>query len=661
MTTAWQWAQLTTQENGAAGDLAKLFKHEGVEEQGIFKAHPIDPGAALMAREVIQNSWDAAREAAAETESPVPFEIDFNFTEVAGNDKKAFIDVLDLAGLSNHRQAFLDTEQYNRAKLGLGVHDCLDELDDLSIPLKALVISEQGTTGLYGNFDKPSSKMYLALVSVGFTEKALGAGGSFGYGKAGLIAGSALRTIVAYTCFRERSDDPGVTRRLLGMTYWGGHRIGDDHFSGFSRFGKIVSRDGRQSVIPFENSEADQLAESLGLVLREPSVEQQIGTTFLVLDPVVDPSQLSAAVGRYWWPALESEIFDVNISQRDRRGELIGEWIPRPRKDEVLKSFIRAYELATVPQDNRSKEEFAKDLGTVNLGDEQFELGNLGIKADLDGWSYKIEVPRSTTDDEDGDEGEYPVMQENLVALVRGPKMIVQYLSVGRRNPPFIRGVFVASASVDDLLKQTEPMAHDHWQTDENVLSVDPRAPKIAKAVHKRIQSSVLQFRKSLQPPVPKQSDIHLPDLTKLMNRISTGVNDGPPSPPPPGIRETSIQIQQRLEVAPDGRDVVFVAQIDVALSDSFVGSEQASGFVDLTYKFLEDDRSGASCTLAFTPPEDFIEDPEKPGRFLGILEREAKRFVIRSIPYCSDWSGRLLVSSSIHPVGDALLEEAEA
>jgi hypothetical protein len=102
------------------------------------------------------------------------------------------------------------------------------------------------------------------------------------------------------------------------------------------------------------------------------------GTTFLLLDPVVHPGELAAAVCRYWWPALEFERFEVNISQKDRRGDLIEEWIPRPRKDDVLKSFIRAYELATVPQDNRSKEEFAKDLGEIRLDGEQFKLGQLG-------------------------------------------------------------------------------------------------------------------------------------------------------------------------------------------------------------------------------------------------------------------------------------------
>jgi hypothetical protein len=659
MTITWQWARLSTQDNGAAGDLAKLFKHEGVEEHGIFRAQPIDPGASLMAREVIQNSWDAAREAATESEAHVPFEIDFTFTEVAGDGKKALINVLDLGGHASHRRAFLGGDESQRARLGLGEHDCLDDLDDLSIPLKSLVVSEKGTTGLYGNFDSPRSKMYLALVSVGFTEKAAGAGGSFGYGKAGLIAGSGIRTVVAYTCFRERDDDPGVTRRLLGMTYWGGHQLGAHHFSGFARFGKTVERGGRASEDPFENEEADDIARALGLALRDPSNEEHIGTTFLLLDPVVDPDQLSAAVCRYWWPALEFERFEVSISRTDRNGEVTEEWVPRPRKDEVLKSFIRAYELATVPQDNRNKEEYSKDLGNLDLDNERLELGSLGLKADLDGWSYKVEVPGATGVGQVEDVSEYQVTQENLVALVRGPRMIVQYLKVGRANPPFIRGVFVASEAVDDLLKQTEPMAHDRWQTDEKVLSVDPRSPKIAAEIIKKIKSRVLQFRRGLQPPVPKQADIHLPDLTKLMSRISTGVNDAPPKPPPDGVRETTIKINTDLEEALGGTELVFIADVDIALSDNFKDAEEAPSFVDLSFRFVEDDRAGESCELQITPPEGFIADAERPGRFYGVLTRDHQRFSLRSAPYSPDWSGRLLVSSAVENDASSVPQEA--
>ena len=101
-----------------------------------------------------------------------------------------------------------------------------------------------------------------------------GSGGSYGYGKAGLIAGSAIRTVVAYTCFRERPDDPGVTRRLLGMTYWGQHEMGTDSFTGFARFG--FYSDGW--VRPFENDEADMVAKSLGIKLRDPGDLDDLGT-----------------------------------------------------------------------------------------------------------------------------------------------------------------------------------------------------------------------------------------------------------------------------------------------------------------------------------------------------------------------------------------------
>ena len=82
---------------------------------------------------------------------------------------------------------------------------------------------------MYGAFEGAKSKMFLALISVGYTVKGSGSGGSYGYGKAGLIAGSSTRTVYAYSCFAPQEDDvvdgKPVTRRFLGMSYWGQHSV----------------------------------------------------------------------------------------------------------------------------------------------------------------------------------------------------------------------------------------------------------------------------------------------------------------------------------------------------------------------------------------------------------------------------------------------------
>ena len=76
-------------------------------------------------------------------------------------------------------------------------------------------------------------------------------------------------------------------------------------------------------------------------------------------------------------------------------------------------------------------------------------------------------------------------------------------------------------------------------------------------------------------------------------------------------------------------------------------------------FRFVEDDRAGESCELQITPPEGFIADAERPGRFYGVLTRDHQRFSLRSAPYSPDWSGRLLVSSAVENDASSVPQEA--
>ena len=62
----------------------------------------------------------------------------------------------------------------------------------------------------------------------------------------------------------------------------------------------------------------------------------------MVIDPVVGPEEVCAAVERYWWPALEDHLMDVTIETES--GETLVPW-PRARK--YLVPFLRAYGIAT--------------------------------------------------------------------------------------------------------------------------------------------------------------------------------------------------------------------------------------------------------------------------------------------------------------------------
>ena len=622
----WHWEKTDPARSGSSGDLSKLFRHEETKNPGAFSVNAPPSNATLMAREVIQNSWDAARDLQSLAKTAPDFEIVFRFSQLSDSDKQHVIDGLDLTSLATRANAV------KRDELGLSPRDCLSDLDGTS-DLPVLIIEESGTTGMYGPWQGAKSRMYLALVSLGYTMKAAGAGGSYGFGKAGLIRGSTTRTVLAYTCFKESADDPGVTRRLLGMTYWGQHDFGSTNFTGFARFGQ-QSDDG---VVPFENDEADAIAAGLGLDIRRSDRSDELGTTFLLIEPTVEPAELLKAIERSWWPALTDQLFEVSVQTPS------GSERPRPLKDDVLRSFVRAYEVATVPRDNPKAEEKRLAL-SADIEGTKVQLGVLGLTVDQNDWSYADQL---ATADEDG------VDHRSLIALTRDPRMVVEYLDVGR-STPYVRGVFVADSGVNDDLRRTEPKSHDSWQTVTDEGTVSERATAIAKATIERIRRRSAEFRRSHKPETPPAEQINLPFFDSIMRKVMSGGGTGWKAPIQ-DTRPVSIRLNYKPEEAGPGR-VRVRGSATIGLSDHFDGDDSPID-LSIVYRFLEDDRVGQNAELAFKPPAGLSALPGEPGKFVGeLIKGEDKVVKFVSEPYSHEWSGRLIVSAEPMAVvgGDA-------
>ena len=148
-----------------------------------------------------------------------------------------------------------------------------------------------------------------ALLNVAETDKPKGAGGSFGYGKAGLVKAAGSKMVFAYSCFKEVEDDGGVTRRALGVSYWPsseGHvNETGRKYDGWGQLGAPVP----QGIYPIVDDEADRLAEQLGIPTRSLAGTgfAGTGTAFVLVDPVISPQDLQRAAERNWWPALEDD------------------------------------------------------------------------------------------------------------------------------------------------------------------------------------------------------------------------------------------------------------------------------------------------------------------------------------------------------------------
>lgn len=639
----WAWEAENPNYSGGAGDVAALFRAEGVDTPGVLEIEAPTAEASLFSREAIQNSWDAAKEWAkackTKGQKPHPFWIEFRFVEYLGFEKRRLVYAL---GLDEHSRqlALARVAKGSGRNLGLASVETLNHLLDGDKPLRVLMMTEHGGLGMPGSWRTGDSRMLAALVRVGYTQKAEGAGGSYGYGKAGLIAASAVRTVVTYSAFAEDKSDPGITRRLLGVTYWKNHSIGNAKFTGWARLGKDVwttdDQGGRhRSASPFENKEADETAAELGIAVRNPSKPDDTGTTFMIIDPTIDANDLRSAIQRYWWPAM----LDNSSGMRTKIIDFDGtEMIPiAPKDDPHLQPFVRGFELATRPQDTKTKEEARLDLGTYTpQGEDEYSIGSLGLVANTQGWSFP-------------DDNE--INHCTMIALVRGPRMVVNYHTFKGLGIPHIRGTFIADESIDDLLRQTEDKAHTKWET-QKLPGAHASAHLVALQVNNRLRKAVTDFKNQFKPPAPRPGDLNLPILDEL-SRLMKG---NKPKPPKPEKRPVTIRLVTPAHaVATQSGHLECRAAVEFGVADwvwDVAKTDSVEVTAVLSIAYVEDENLGERLNLKVnSSTKSFVEQGSSNGRavFVGELQRgETVQFKVNSEAYEPDWTVRFTPTASI-------------
>lgn len=498
----WNW--LKTQFGSANGDAySKLFKAE-------MGAHD------LFAREVIQNSWDANdrlnMKSILDEGERVNFQVVFEFKKVTGSLKQSIVDALNLKSLKDKADAIGDE------KLGFKIDDTVLSHIASEQPLKALYVHDFGATGLQGDpvgTEAEDSDFFRAFGELGGNDRGSG-GGSYGFGKSAFIRASQIRCVIAYTSFSATAND-STTRRLWGFLYW----------NGFPRHTGVA----QLGVEPLLDSEADKFAERLGFKIRTSDSPENFGTSLLIIDHVLNPEELLFSIAKNWWPAIEEfkNKFNIQVQVDNEPPQ-----IPRPKDIPSLIPYLRAYEITREANAAQLKSgiEVKPNLQPINLirvnkqgkTESTVKLGELALvhtqetesynETNLNGIDFKSR-PLFESDD-----------HYAHVALIRKPRMVVEYKSYGGSSPKTaIQGVFVSSNDADPFLRKSEPGIHNKWDANADNSSERENVTRIVTAVHDRVKSHVLNFQKNLRGPRQTKSETLL-----VVNQLLKKLFIPPPS-----------------------------------------------------------------------------------------------------------------------------------
>ncbi|GIW41482.1 MAG: hypothetical protein KatS3mg076_2059 [Candidatus Binatia bacterium] len=556
-----------------------------------------------LAREAIQNSCDAARARNGRVR------VDFRVVNLHGRRAETFIEALYL------RPAFAP----RLSALNLPESNCISRPPGAKLQLT--YVEDYGTIGLTGNPHHPNSHFHKLLLSVGDTSKrraAPGMGGSFGYGKAAFSMNSRIRTVVAYTILGRTRDEPGVYARLMACSYFDAHEFAHEHWTGRAWFGRAKTRPGGTVVSPLENEEADRLAQALGFAR---ATDREPGTSILIVDTDLDHSQLVRGIEEWWWPRLLEQMLEASVETEDQK------LFPRPKDRPELEPFLECYSLAvgrTSPAGSHQKSDRFRRLNGLSLGC----------------YGVTLLTPES---------GLLPEDRLGTVALIRAPRMVVEYARLGRPSPPAV-GTFVADEDVDEILRLSEPPTHDRWDPDSRRLETaepdEQTARAVVRHILKRLKDQIRRLQAEASPPRhadPSGIRFLERELGSLFGRTA-GSGSSPGGRPAAPVE---IRFIEGPTTEPAGQDRVRTsARVSLRLREGEDGKSQ-SARIRLRVVILENENGIEAETLPLSVEgsQGPLEKSDSDGAFetvVSLTPENSLEFTVRTAPYDAGWSTKL-------------------
>ena len=336
----------------------------------------------------------------------------------------------------------------------------------------------------------------------------------------------------------------------------------------------------------------------------------------------MQPPEISLAVQRYWWPAIEQGFLRVEVSGP---GE---EPIPvRPRTHPIIKNFVSALNGILAPSDQPDSQMRVRDAGRVNA---------LGKSA---GQIALVPAPELGDANELGE-------RYSVVAKMRGLGMVVSYQKF-RIGPAFVHGVFLANSDdeIERLLNKSEPKAHDKWleNADESNPELKEKIRLLVRRIVSEIRNQVRQYSHDLTPEDDGQP-VRFRELDRLLGSL---ISDDGTKPPPVSsekrdfsIHRTALQLKALKNDELTASGTVKIQRLD----DEITRCQIAIRF------FIRDDqRRSGELKIEYVLPDDFAIEDDDRTLIIGDCGPDPIEIAWKTEPYSRLWVGDLDVEVTSH------------
>ena len=390
------------------------------------------------------------------------------------------------------------SENYNEE---LGIKNCLKPKLEVNYDSEdfnnILFIEDYQTWGLTESEknveDSTLTRFYKFFSADGTNDESSHLGGSYGYGKSVYTDNSLIRTIVVYSCSKEK--DGSYITKLMGMTKCAPYISQSKKYSGYIYHADELITDSFDfETIPFRNEDADRIAEKLGFTKRDRS-EKGTGTSIAIvgLKNKSDAffQDLKESAEKYWWKKIVDNDLDIDFINKDGQVEN-----PDPKSNNYLEPFISCYGLL-------------KKTGRNTDPDIKFFLRQFKNNPKL-GFPIGCVVLRELTSGSQESINQNSILV-NSIALFRQSGMVIEYKkNKNAINNIYTVGVFEANTKLNKLLRSAEPANHWGWIPNskrledlEEYKKLDislEDAENIIKSIYRKIRDVQREFELKLTP-----------------------------------------------------------------------------------------------------------------------------------------------------------------